>query len=90
MPSQPVLRVVMGPQDNMFTDQSIVDFQTELWTLGTQANRMGLRFKGPTLMFKPRPGYLSRDAGSDPSNIVDDVIPVGGIQCPSGIEAIVM
>ena len=85
-----VLRVVMGPQHETFTDKSIVDFTSEPWTLSNQANRTGLRFRGPKLEFGPRPDYLIRDAGADPSNIVDDIIPVGGIQCPSGIEAIVM
>ncbi len=85
-----ILRVVMGPQDEAFTDKSITDFTTEAWKLSTQANRTGLRFHGPKLEFGPRPNYLVRDAGADPSNIVDDIIPVGGIQCPSGIEAIVM
>lgn len=87
---EPVLRVVMGPQDDLFTKESLEAFQSEPWTLGTQANRTGLRFKGPVLNFRERPDYIARDAGPDPSNIVDDVIPVGGIQCPSGIEAIVM
>jgi allophanate hydrolase subunit 2 len=49
-----------------------------------------MRFKGPRLTFGDRPDYLIRDAGPDPSNIVDDVIPVGGIQCPSGVEVIIM
>ncbi len=88
--AEPVLRVVIGPQDDLFTEQSLLDFQTQPWTLGTQANRTGLRFRGPVLTFRERPAYPARDAGADSSNIVDDVIPVGGIQCPSGIEAIVM
>lgn len=85
-----ILRVVMGPQHETFTGKSIADFTSEPWTLSNQANRTGLRFRGPKLEFGPRPDYLIRDAGADPSNIVDDIIPVGGIQCPSGIEAIVM
>ncbi|HCU88465.1 MAG TPA: allophanate hydrolase [Gammaproteobacteria bacterium] len=85
-----VLRVVMGPQHEVFTEKSLTDFTNETWKLSTQANRTGLRFHGPKLEFGPRPTYLVRDAGADPSNIVDDIIPVGGIQCPSGIEAIVM
>jgi len=90
LPATPVLRVVMGPQDELFTADSRAEFLSATWRLSTQANRMGLRFRGPRLAFGPRPPYLDRDAGADPSNIVDDIIPVGGIQCPSGIEAIVM
>src|SRR5581483_21059 len=84
------IRVVLGPQDELFTDQSVEDFLGEEWTLSPVADRMGFRFTGPRLYFKERPPYLLRDAGPDPSNIVDDVIPVGGIQVPSGLEAIVM
>jgi allophanate hydrolase subunit 2 len=39
---------------------------------------------------KPRADYLERDAGSGPADIVDDIIPVGGIQVPGGIEPIAM
>jgi biotin-dependent carboxylase-like uncharacterized protein len=90
MPTQPTLRVVMGPQDELFAPGSIRDFLNSPWKLGVAANRMGMRFTGLQLTFGPRPEYLVRDAGPDPSNIVDDIIPVGGIQCPSGAEAIVM
>jgi len=51
---------------------------------------MGCRFIGPKLEFKPRPAYLVEQAGADPSNIVDDTIPEGGIQVPSGLEPIVL
>lgn len=36
-----ILRVVMGPQHEAFTDKSITDFTTEAWKLSTQANRTG-------------------------------------------------
>ena len=84
------LRVVLGPQSDLYTKMSLDAFLSEPWTLSLAANRMGLRFRGPTLAFNPRAAYLARDAGTDPSNIVDDMIPVGGIQTPSGTEAILM
>ena len=90
MPSETMVRVVLGPQDDMFTRESLELFLSEPWKLTPAADRVGMRLKGPVLKFRDRPAYLTRDAGPDPSNIVDDVIPVGGIQCPSGIEAIVM
>jgi len=49
-----------------------------------------MRLIGPPLELHPRPSYLQRDAGAGPADIVDDVIPVGGIQVPGGIEPIVM
>jgi allophanate hydrolase subunit 2 len=84
------LRVVLGPQDALFLDESISAFLESLWRLLPNSDRMGCRFTGPQLFFKPRPDHLAAQAGSDPSNIVDDAIPVGGIQVPSGVEAIAM
>jgi biotin-dependent carboxylase-like uncharacterized protein len=86
-----VLRVVMGPQDAMFDDASKEAFLTADWKMQPVSNRMGVRFSGPQLSFvDERPSYLDRDGGANPSNIVDDIIPFGGIQCPSGAELIVM
>lgn len=84
------VRVVLGPQDNLFLDDSIRTFLSYDWKLSLTSDRMGCRFIGPKLEFKPRPDYLIEQAGSDPSNIVDDTIPVGGIQVPSGLEPIVL
>ncbi|SDB04413.1 5-oxoprolinase subunit C family protein [Bauldia litoralis] len=85
-----VIRVVLGPQDFMFTDKGIETFLSAEWRLSPVSDRMGMRLIGPPLELHPRPDYLTRDAGSGPADIVDDVIPVGGIQVPGGIEPIVM
>jgi allophanate hydrolase subunit 2 len=85
-----VIRVVLGPQDFMFTTKGIETFLTADWRLSPVSDRMGMRLVGPPLELHPRPDYLTRDAGSGPADIVDDVIPVGGIQVPGGIEPIVM
>lgn len=84
------VRVVLGPQDDLFTQDSIRTFLSFDWKLSNTSDRMGCRFIGPKLEFKPRPDYLIAQAGSDPSNIVDDTIPAGGIQVPSGLEPIVL
>lgn len=84
------IRVVLGPQDFMFTPKGVETFLTAEWRLSPVSDRMGMRLIGPPLELKPRPDYLVRDAGSGPADIVDDVIPVGGIQVPGGIEPIVM
>jgi biotin-dependent carboxylase-like uncharacterized protein len=89
-PAPAELRVVLGPQDHLFTPDSVRKFLTVDWTLSPTSDRMGCRFIGPPLSFLPRPDYLTRQAGSDPSNIVDDTICVGSIQVPSGLEPIVM
>lgn len=84
------VRVVLGPQNDLFRDDAISTFLSYDWRLSNTSDRMGCRFIGPKLEFKPRPDYLIEQAGSDPSNIVDDTIPVGGIQVPSGLEPIVL
>src|SRR5262249_35612684 len=84
------IRVVLGPQDFMFTAKGVETFLSADWRLSPVSDRMGMRLIGPPLELKPRPDYLVRDAGSGPADIVDDVIPGGGIQVPGGIEPIVM
>jgi biotin-dependent carboxylase-like uncharacterized protein len=84
------LRVVLGPQDHLFTPDSVSAFLTTEWKLSPTSDRMGCRFVGPALTFRPRPEHLTVQAGADPSNIVDDAICVGSIQVPSGLEPIVM
>lgn len=90
-PEEPrAVRVVPGPQDFMFTEKGQDTFFTAEWKLSPVSDRMGMRLIGPALELHPRPDYLHRDAGSGPADIVDDVIPVGGIQVAGGIEPIVM
>jgi biotin-dependent carboxylase-like uncharacterized protein len=84
------VRVVPGPQAHLFEDAAVDTFFSAEWKLSPTSDRMGFRFLGPRLEMKPRADYLERDAGSGPADIVDDIIPVGGIQVPGGIEPIAM
>ena len=68
--SEQELRVVLGPQDDHVNGESIEVFLNSPYQVSIQSNRVGYRFVGPQLFFKDRPE--SRDAGLDPSNIVDD------------------
>lgn len=81
-----VLRVVPGPQDDHVLPASLEAFFSQEFLVQPNSNRVGYRFLGPQLFFKDR--GLSRDAGADPSNIVDDGNAIGAIQVPSGKEAI--
>jgi biotin-dependent carboxylase-like uncharacterized protein len=80
------LRVVLGPQDDHVRDESIQTFLNSDYRVSIRANRVGYRFEGPQLYFKER--AESRDAGLDPSNIVDDGNAIGAIQIPAGKEPI--
>ncbi len=84
------LRVLLGPEDDLFEDAAIEAFLGEPWRMSPVADRMGFRTEGPALTFKPRAPEVERDAGSNPSNIVDNVTPLGGIQVPTSGSAIVM
>lgn len=80
------LRVVLGPQDDHVKEESVKVFLTASYRVSIHSNRVGYRFEGPPLFFKER--EKSRDAGSDPSNIVDDGNAIGAIQIPGGTEPI--
>jgi len=84
--SEKELRVVLGPQDDHVKEESIEVFLNTPYQVSIRSNRVGYRFEGPQLFFKERPE--SRDAGLDPSNIVDDGNAIGAIQIPAGKEPI--
>jgi antagonist of KipI len=84
--SEKELRVVLGPQDDHVKEESIEVFLNTPYRVSIRSNRVGYRFEGPQLFFKGRPE--SRDAGLDPSNIVDDGNAIGAIQIPAGKEPI--
>ena len=80
------LRVLLGPQDDHVKEESIEVFLNTPYRVSINSNRVGYRFEGPQLFFKER--EESKDAGSDPSNIVDDGNAIGAIQIPGGMEPI--
>ncbi len=84
--AEKTLRVVLGPQDDHVQEESIETFLNSDYRVSIRANRVGYRFEGPQLYFKER--AESRDAGLDPSNIVDDGNAIGAIQIPAGKEPI--
>ena len=83
------LRVVPGLYVHRLTPDAVERFFAETWTVGSEADRTGYRFKGGTAFrFEPREQPFG--AGSDPSNIVDACYPIGSIQVPGGLEPIVL
>ena len=64
------LRVVLGPQDDYFTERGIHTFLHSEYRVSVQADRMGCRLDGPPIEHK---------AGAD---IVSDGIPPGAVQVP--------
>ncbi|WP_439816601.1 biotin-dependent carboxyltransferase family protein [Zavarzinia sp. CC-PAN008] len=69
-PAEGPLRVVLGPQDDHFTDDAIALLQATDWRISALSDRMGCRLEGPTL------------AHRGDFNIVSDGSPLGAIQVP--------
>jgi allophanate hydrolase subunit 2 len=78
---------LVGLYDYQLAEDSLETFFTSAWMLTPVADRIGLRFAGPEIEWKPRTQPFG--AGSDPSNIVDAGYAVGSIQIPGGKGPIV-
>ena len=73
-------RVVLGPQDDYFTDRGAPNAaRVSAYTVSPASDRMGMRLDGPALEHAPR-GY----------NIVSDGIAPGSIQVPGNGLPIVL
>lgn len=72
------LRVVMGPQDDCFTDKGINTFLNSIYTISNEYDRMGCRMEGDVIEHKN---------GGD---IITDGISFGAVQVPSHGNPIVM
>ena len=72
------VRVVLGPQDDYFTPETMARFLGAPYVVTREADRMGLRLEGPPLPH-------ARDY-----NIVSDGIAPGSIQVPGSCQPIVL
>ncbi|MGM0410189.1 MAG: KipI antagonist, partial [Bacillota bacterium] len=76
--SQKEIRVIMGPQDDYFTNKGITDFLKEDFKVSSQADRMGYRLKGEEIEHK------------DGADIISDGIAPGSVQISGDGKAIIM
>ena len=72
------VRVVLGPQDDYFTDAGIQTFLSEVYTVTPEFDRMGCRLEGAVIQHK------------DGGDIISDGIAFGAIQVPSSGQPIIM
>ena len=72
------IRVVMGPQNDFFTEKGIEKLLNEFYTAGMECDRMGIRLDGEEIEHK---------TGSD---IISDAISFGSIQIPLSGKPIIM
>jgi len=73
-----VLRVVMGPQDNLFSKQGVETFLHSEYTVTGDFDRMGCRLEGPII------------APKNTSDIISDGIALGAVQVPSAGKPIIL
>ena len=76
--TEATLRVVMGPQDGMFSKQGIQTFLGSEYTVTNEVDRMGCRLEGPFI------------APKKTSDIISDGIAFGAIQVPSHGKPIIL
>ena len=72
------LRVVMGPQDDMFSKQGIETFLTTEYTVTSEFDRMGCRLEG---------AFIAPKTNTD---MISDGIALGSIQVPSHGKPIIL
>ncbi|MGH6931256.1 MAG: biotin-dependent carboxyltransferase family protein [Dongiaceae bacterium] len=73
------VRVVLGPQDDYFSAAGLSAFLTGTYTVTNEADRMGIRLKGPVIAHD--------DKGAD---ITSDGIAPGAIQVPAAGQPIIL
>jgi antagonist of KipI len=75
---EPEIRVVLGPQDDRFTEAGIAAFLGGTYEMLPQSDRMGARLRGP---------FIEHRAGHD---IISDGIPLGGVQVVGDGQPIIL
>jgi antagonist of KipI len=75
---RPVIDVIMGPQADFFTDESVEIFLSREYSISLTSDRMGYRLDGPALRRR------------DQAELISEGMVFGAIQVPSGGQPIVM
>jgi biotin-dependent carboxylase-like uncharacterized protein len=71
------IEVILGPQSEYFTRESLETFQSNVFTISVDSDRMGYRLEGPTVRHKT-------------SDMISDAIPTGAVQIPKDGKPIIM
>ncbi len=72
------IRVILGPQDDLFESESIEVFLSSEYKVTSQSDRMGYRLEGSKLIHKEK------------ADIISDGIPLGAIQVPGHGQPIIL
>lgn len=82
------VRIIVGLYDHRITEESLRAFLGAEWTVTTDADRVGYRYRGVELEFVPRDEAFG--VGSSPWNTCSLNYPFGVIQIPGGVEPIIL
>lgn len=74
------MHVILGPQDDYFSEQEINDFLTKPFIVSSDVDRMGIRLEGPKVKALPDKGH----------DIISDGLVVGSIQIPGNGQPIIL
>ncbi len=74
----PVVDVIMGPQEKYFTDESIATFMSQEYTVSNTSDRMGYRLEGAPLKQRSK------------AELISEGMTMGAIQVPASGQPIVM
>ncbi len=83
------VRIIVGLYSHRLTDESLRAFLGADWTVTTDADRVGYRYRGVELEFLPR-DEVPFGVGDAPWNTCSLNYPFGVIQIPGGVEPIVL
>lgn len=72
------IRVVLGPQDDAFTEEGVKTFLSQPYAVSKDFDRMGCRLEGPVIQHKAD------------GNIISDGMVTGAIQVPTSGQPIIM
>lgn len=73
-----VIRVILGPQDDAFTEEGVRTFLSQPYVVSKDFDRMGCRLEGPVIRHKTD------------GNIISDGMVTGAIQVPTSGQPIIM
>jgi antagonist of KipI len=76
--SKHVADVILGPQDDYFTEESISKLLTSSFIISMDSDRMGYRLEGETIQYR------------NSRRMISDAIPIGAVQVPEGGKPILM
>jgi len=71
-----LVRVVLGPQDDAFTEAALQTLETAVYTMSAQSDRIGCRFQGPVLSHRVSADIVSDGTTMGSIQVSGDGMPI--------------